>query len=243
MKKFLKRLQAKGFVGGFLLATMLASVVAVANTQTVTREITYGVNVMLHGQMVDFDNDSRPFVMDGRTFLPLRTLADMIDLPVDFDPATNTAILGTYTPTVSTSPGDVDIATSNHWDTVTGLWYFTSFTDNLQMPAGIGLDRLGRMTTTAMGGATLLLSIGERVDGQVTVAGIFTQYHAHWRTRPSTHSIEGTFSYVIGPNDNFMQIYTTYPSSGIGSNGSAELHFMITNDGAFTASVRTQPRW
>jgi hypothetical protein len=32
--------------------------------------------------------------MDGRTFLPLRTLADLVGLPVDFDPATNTAILG-----------------------------------------------------------------------------------------------------------------------------------------------------
>lgn len=95
MRKFLGKLQIKGFVMGVLVTVLLSgTLLAAANTQTVTREITYGIGVILNGQTVQFDEDSRPFVMDGRTFLPLRTLAELLDMPVDFDPAANMAILG-----------------------------------------------------------------------------------------------------------------------------------------------------
>jgi hypothetical protein len=96
MRNWLKRLQIKGFVTGVLVTVLLSGTMLVV-AQTVTREITYGINVMLNGHIVQFDYDNRPFVMDGRTFLPVRALAELIDLPVDFDPATNTAILGTRT--------------------------------------------------------------------------------------------------------------------------------------------------
>ena len=47
----------KGAAVGFILCAMLsASVITVANTHTVTREITYGVSVMLNGQIVQFDS-------------------------------------------------------------------------------------------------------------------------------------------------------------------------------------------
>jgi len=81
-------------VVGVLITVLLLSATMVYANNRVTREITYGINVMLNGEMVQFDEDARPFVMDGRTFLPLRTIADMVGLPVDFDPSTNTAILG-----------------------------------------------------------------------------------------------------------------------------------------------------
>ena len=84
----------QGMVVGVLLTVLLLSATMVHANNRVTREITYGVNVMLNGEMVQFDYDSRPFVMEGRTFLPLRTIADLVGLPVDFDPATNTAIVG-----------------------------------------------------------------------------------------------------------------------------------------------------
>jgi len=87
-----QRLQ--GMVMGALLMVLLLSATVVYANNRVTREITYGINVMLNGEMVQFDYDTRPFVMDGRTFLPLRTLAELVGLPVDFDPATNTAIVG-----------------------------------------------------------------------------------------------------------------------------------------------------
>lgn len=87
--------QVKGMLAGFILCAMLStSVMVIANTQTINREIAYGINVMLNGEMVRFDDESRPFVMEGRTFLPLRTISELLGLPVDFDPATNTAIVG-----------------------------------------------------------------------------------------------------------------------------------------------------
>lgn len=89
--------RVKGIVIGFVLCAVLSAGVIAVGAQTVTRNITYGVGVILNGQQVRFDNDSRPFVMDGRTFLPLRTLAELLDLPVDFDPANNNAIVGTAT--------------------------------------------------------------------------------------------------------------------------------------------------
>jgi hypothetical protein len=84
----------KGIVTGFVLCALLSTSVLVVGAQTVTRNITYGVGVILNGQHVHFDYDSRPFVMGGRTFLPLRTMAELLDLPVNFDAATNNAIVG-----------------------------------------------------------------------------------------------------------------------------------------------------
>jgi len=85
----------KGIVIGFILcAALSSSVIVMANTRTETRQITYGIRVNFNGQLIQFDDDSQPFVMGGRTFLPLRAMADLLGLPVDFDPGTNTAYLG-----------------------------------------------------------------------------------------------------------------------------------------------------
>jgi type II secretory pathway pseudopilin PulG len=84
-------------IGALLTALLLGAIPAIAGAERVTAELTYGVRVQLHGEMVNFDHDSRPFIIDGRTFLPLRTLAELIDLPVDFDAARNTVILGRRT--------------------------------------------------------------------------------------------------------------------------------------------------
>jgi len=106
-------------IGFILCAALSTSVIVIASTQTVTREITYGVGVMLNGEIVHFDEESRPFVMDNRTFLPFRALAELTGLPVDFDPAINTVILGDRfagqtRPLTQAAP---------HFDTgVTGSW-------------------------------------------------------------------------------------------------------------------------
>ena len=97
----------KGIATGFILCAVLStSAIAIANTQTSTREITHGVGVMFNGEIVQFDHDTRPFVMEGRTFLPLRTLTELLGLPVDFDPASNMAIIGSaaHVPVVSGTP-------------------------------------------------------------------------------------------------------------------------------------------
>jgi len=85
----------KGIVVGFLLCALLStSVMVMATPRTETRQITYGVRVNFNGQLVQFNADNQPFVMGGRTFLPLRAMADLLGLPVDFNPATNTAYVG-----------------------------------------------------------------------------------------------------------------------------------------------------
>jgi hypothetical protein len=99
MKEKIKKLQIKGYVAGVLTCLFLFSAVGFVYAQTVNRNITYGVGVILNGQQVHFRHDERPFVMDGRTFLPLRTLAELLDLPVDFDPASNNVVVGRATPT------------------------------------------------------------------------------------------------------------------------------------------------
>ncbi|MCL2355770.1 MAG: NPCBM/NEW2 domain-containing protein [Defluviitaleaceae bacterium] len=84
----------KGGAIGFILCLLLSASVMPVIAQTATRPVIYGVRVNLNGQLLDFAPDSRPFVSGGRTFLPLRDLAETLGLPVDFDIATNTVYLG-----------------------------------------------------------------------------------------------------------------------------------------------------
>jgi hypothetical protein len=99
---FMNKERMKGIVIGFALCAALSIGAMVVGAQTVSKNITYGVGVILNGEQIRFNDDSRPFLMDGRTFLPLRTLAEILDLPVDFDSNTNNAILGSRTKVTDT---------------------------------------------------------------------------------------------------------------------------------------------
>jgi hypothetical protein len=95
MMERLKKLQLKGFVAGVLISVLVFSATMVfANVQTVTRTITYGVSVVIHGQPLHLTGDNRAFTMGGTTFLPLRAVSEALDIPVDFNPATHTVYLG-----------------------------------------------------------------------------------------------------------------------------------------------------
>jgi len=87
MKKHLK-----GFVAGILTVVLLSATIVYA--VPAVREIHFGINVVLNGQEVQFDEDSMPFIMDGRTFLPLGAMARLLGLPVEFDPETTTVYVG-----------------------------------------------------------------------------------------------------------------------------------------------------
>jgi len=82
----------QGFIAGILVAAMLISTLALANPQI--REVIFGVNVVVDGETVNFDYDSQPFIMDGRTFLPVRAIADALGVAVDWDDTTQTVYLG-----------------------------------------------------------------------------------------------------------------------------------------------------
>ena len=96
MKVKLEQLQIKGYIAGFLTcALLLSSITAFANTGGVMREIFYGVRVVHNGQPIAFDADMMPFIMDGRTFLPVRGISDLLGVPVAWDGPTQTVYLGT----------------------------------------------------------------------------------------------------------------------------------------------------
>ena len=87
----------KGFIAGALVMLLLTGAVTIAATSNGAgffHEIHHGISVVLNGRPAEFPEDSQPFVMNDRTYLPLRAMADLLDLPVDFDPDTNTAYVG-----------------------------------------------------------------------------------------------------------------------------------------------------
>jgi len=83
--------ELKGFVAGIIFTIILSGTIVTANPTT--QEMFFGVFVNLDGTFVSFEDDSRPFIMDGRTFLPVRAIADLFGADVDFDESTNTVLL------------------------------------------------------------------------------------------------------------------------------------------------------
>jgi len=94
MKKSIERI--KGFVAGFVLALIITSVAVVAASggADAVLEIFRGVSVVVNGDMVDFAPDLQPFIANGRTYLPVRAIADALDMPVRWDDETSTVYLG-----------------------------------------------------------------------------------------------------------------------------------------------------
>ncbi|MCL2197473.1 MAG: stalk domain-containing protein [Defluviitaleaceae bacterium] len=87
----------QGLIVGVLLASLILGAVNIFATATRTIEITYGVNVVVDGVRQDFSDDMRPFTSGGRTFLPVRGIADALGLDLRWDGATSTAYLSTPT--------------------------------------------------------------------------------------------------------------------------------------------------
>ena len=56
------------FLAGLFAATLLISTLTLASGTL--REVFYGVSVVVNGELQHFDDDSQPFISDGRTFLP-----------------------------------------------------------------------------------------------------------------------------------------------------------------------------
>ena len=92
MKSRMKEVRA--FMVGVVVTLILTGTTLVV-ASPVVREIVFGVSVSIDGQLLEFEYDMRPFSMEGRTFLPVRAIADAMGLDVAFDPATNTALLTT----------------------------------------------------------------------------------------------------------------------------------------------------
>ena len=94
--------ELKGFAVGVILMVLLSGTVVLASP--VMQEIIFGVSVSFNGTPVSFEEDMRPFTMGGRTFLPVRAVADLFGAEVDFDEDTNTVLLLSADGTPATLP-------------------------------------------------------------------------------------------------------------------------------------------
>jgi len=96
----------KGFVAGILVMLLLSSVLVFANAVNLRemREIHYGIGLVVNGETMEFSAESRPFTMEGRTFLPLRDLADILGVSIGYDPTTHSAYIETDIGTITPQP-------------------------------------------------------------------------------------------------------------------------------------------
>ncbi|MCL2048824.1 MAG: copper amine oxidase N-terminal domain-containing protein [Defluviitaleaceae bacterium] len=74
--------ELKGFIAGIIFAVVITGTVSAASPAM--REIFFNVRINLNGANVDFAEDSRPFTMNDRVFVPVRTIAELLGLEVNF---------------------------------------------------------------------------------------------------------------------------------------------------------------
>jgi hypothetical protein len=85
----------KGYIAGILTMAMVSATVVWANPGGVMREVFYDVNIVVSGTAWNPPADMTPFISQGRTFLPVRGIAELFDVPVDWDGSTMTVFVGT----------------------------------------------------------------------------------------------------------------------------------------------------
>jgi len=92
-------MRLKYFVAGFIAAAILSiGVTAFANPEM--RQIVFGVNVVIGERALELDGIDRPFIMEGRTFLPVSVIANALDIPVEWDGDTSSVHVGFRSPIV-----------------------------------------------------------------------------------------------------------------------------------------------
>jgi len=99
----------QGIVLGFLLAVLLLGTVTIVSAVSQSINVAYGINVVLNGVRQTFSDDMRPFTSGGRTFLPVRGIAEALGADVSWDAATSTVRInsgapGTQSPTTPPTP-------------------------------------------------------------------------------------------------------------------------------------------
>jgi len=79
----------RGFVLGILVTILLSGTIVIASP--VARDLFFGVNVTVNGENMDFADDSQPFIIDGRVFLPVGAMANAFGFEATWNEATTTA--------------------------------------------------------------------------------------------------------------------------------------------------------
>ena len=172
----------KGFVMGVLAMLILSGTALMANTQTL--EALFGVRVNLNGTVMQFAADSQPFTVAGRTFLPVRAIADAVGLEVGFDEATNTVLLtgdgAAAAPARATAPSPI-----------TQSFFADSIRDSQRLGViGARVDNTAfvrAQNTVSMGGQTFSYAMAFRSGVDDPALGTY-----------SSHQLDGRYATLVG---------------------------------------------
>ncbi|MCL2873374.1 MAG: stalk domain-containing protein [Defluviitaleaceae bacterium] len=104
MRERFKKLQVKGFTAVVLTTVILSASLVWANSGGVMREIFFGVDININGEILQVDDADRPFIMEGRTFLPVRALGDALGVSVDWYGPTQTVYVETEETSAAINP-------------------------------------------------------------------------------------------------------------------------------------------
>ena len=88
------KLNIKSFAAGVLATALLVPAVLYAN-ELVTRNVIPGISINLNGSLMQLPEGEEAFIYAGRTFLPVRAVAEALGAQVDWDAATQTVYLAT----------------------------------------------------------------------------------------------------------------------------------------------------
>ncbi|GGG18248.1 stalk domain-containing protein [Paenibacillus abyssi] len=99
---------------GFVVGALFFGGVSYAATKTATLNAVFGVKLVQNG-IDKTPKGKEPFIVDGTTYVPLRTAADILDVPVTWDGKNSAVIIGKKI--VGTPLGTPDSVST---DTLTG---------------------------------------------------------------------------------------------------------------------------
>lgn len=98
MKKMLKVL----VVGATICASMAVGAIAASKQEEIKAYMDYGITIKLDGQVKTLTNGNGerqyPIRYKGTTYVPLRAVSQLVGLPVNWDGATETVLLGDNNP-------------------------------------------------------------------------------------------------------------------------------------------------
>ncbi|GAB6926228.1 hypothetical protein JCM10914A_02110 [Paenibacillus sp. JCM 10914] len=93
MKQWKKSMVALSVLG--MTLTGAAGVYAGANLEKISAYLNHGISISVDGSIYDKGKDVTPITYKNSTYLPVRALADVLDVPLRYDPKYNQVIIGT----------------------------------------------------------------------------------------------------------------------------------------------------
>jgi hypothetical protein len=120
----IKRERAKGFVFGVVLTLMLVSTVGVFASGQVSKNIKVlynNIKLVVDGKPVSLGKDAagkqiEPFIYEGTTYLPIRSVGEVVNKKVNWDASTQTIYLGEKPGNVSYLTETIDPYAKNYTD-------------------------------------------------------------------------------------------------------------------------------